>query len=154
MSRAPRAAVWAGGRRLRGVAADCTASGPTRSFAPTTRGRWRSGSSKPRIPAGASILVQPYSVPLTPSRESLIEALTQNLGGADAASTKFQIQLGLDPYPAPAYRLIWLGRGGLDAEKIYVDPAVLASPGGHGGAETPGRDVRCPEAVQYVWILS
>lgn len=78
------------------------------------------------IPPGATVLVQPYSVALTPSRESLVEALTRNLGGAEAASTKFRIQLSLDPYPEPAYRLIWLGRGGLDAEKIYVDPAELA----------------------------
>ena len=82
------------------------------------------------IPNGASILIQPYSVPLTPSRESLVEALTAHLGSAEAASTKFQIQLGLDPFPSPAYRLIWLGRGGLDAEKIYVDPSALAVPDG------------------------
>lgn len=81
------------------------------------------------IPTGASILIQPYSVPLTPSRESLVEALTANLGSAEAASTKFQIQLSLDPYPSPAYRLIWLGRGGLDAEKSYVDPAELVGSG-------------------------
>ena len=61
---------------------------------------------------------------LTPSREGLTEALTRNLGSAEAASTKFQLQLALDPYPSPAYRLIYLGRGGLDAEKIYVDPAA------------------------------
>jgi hypothetical protein len=78
------------------------------------------------IPGSSSILVQPYSVALTPSRASLVEALTQNLGSPEAASTKFQIQLALDPYPSPAYRLIWLGRGGLDAEKIYVDQAVVS----------------------------
>lgn len=81
------------------------------------------------IPGGASVLVQPYSVSLTPSREGLVEALTRNLGSAEAASTKFRIQLGLAPYPSPAYRLIWLGRGGLDAEKIYVDPAALSLDG-------------------------
>ncbi len=48
------------------------------------------------------------------------------------ASTKFQLQLALDPYPSPAYRLIYLGRGGLDADKIYVDPALL---GGSEGLE-------------------
>ena len=82
------------------------------------------------VPAGTTILIQPYSVPLVPSKESLIEALTRNLGDPAQASTKFQIQLGLDPYPAPNYRLIWLGRGGLDAEKIYVDPAQFAGPDG------------------------
>jgi 4-amino-4-deoxy-L-arabinose transferase-like glycosyltransferase len=80
------------------------------------------------VPAGSSVLIQPYSVPLRPSRASLEEALTANLGSLAAASTKFQIQLRLVPYPAPAYRLIWLGRGGLDADKIYIEPARLASP--------------------------
>jgi hypothetical protein len=73
------------------------------------------------IPAGSTVLVQPYSVPLTPSREALLEGLAHNLGSADAASTKFRLQLSLDPYPAPAYRVIYLGHGGLDAEKIYID---------------------------------
>jgi hypothetical protein len=84
------------------------------------------------LPAGATILTQPYSAVLTPSREGLTEALTRNLGSAEAASTKFRLQLSLDPYPSPAYRLIYLGRGGLDADKIYVDPAQL---GGSAGLE-------------------
>ena len=79
------------------------------------------------IPPGATVLIQPYSVVLNPSRESLIEALTRNLGTADAASTKYRIQLGVEPYPQPGYRLIWLGRGGLDADKIYVDPADVGA---------------------------
>jgi hypothetical protein len=79
------------------------------------------------IQPGATLLIQPYSVVLTPSREALVEALMSNLGSVEAASTKYQIQLGLDPYPQPAYRLIWLGRGGLDAEKLYVDPAALTA---------------------------
>ena len=41
------------------------------------------------------------------------------------ASTKFQRQLALAPYPQPAYRTIFLGDGGLDVDKIYVSPAVL-----------------------------
>jgi len=84
------------------------------------------------VPPGATILTQPYSSVLTPSRDGLIEALTRNLGSADAASTKFQLQLSLEPYPSPPYRLIYLGRGGLDAEKIYVDPSEL---GGNEGLE-------------------
>jgi 4-amino-4-deoxy-L-arabinose transferase-like glycosyltransferase len=72
------------------------------------------------IASGSTIAIQPYSVQLTPSREGLVEALTRNLGSASAASTKFQLQLSLEPYPAPAYRLIYLGSGGFDAEKIYV----------------------------------
>jgi Dolichyl-phosphate-mannose-protein mannosyltransferase len=72
------------------------------------------------IPPGSTIAIQPYSVQLTPSRDGLVDALTRNLGSADAASMKFQIQLSLDPYPAPAYRQIYLGSGGFDADKIYV----------------------------------
>lgn len=84
------------------------------------------------VPQGSTILTQPYSSVLTPSREGLSEALTRNLGSVGAASAKFQLQLSLEPYPSPAYRLIYLGRGGLDAEKIYVDPSQL---GGSAGLE-------------------
>ena len=77
------------------------------------------------VPEGATILTQPYSSALTPSRAGVVEALTRNLGSADAASIKFQLQLSLAPYPSPSYRLIYLGRGGLDADKIYVDPSEL-----------------------------
>jgi hypothetical protein len=84
------------------------------------------------VPQGSTILTQPYSSVLTPSRDGLTEALTRNLGSAGAASTKFQLQLSLNPDPSPAYRLIYLGRGGLDAEKIYVDPSEL---GGSAGLE-------------------
>lgn len=82
------------------------------------------------IPPGSTVLIQPYSAPLTPSRAGLVEALTRNLGSPEAASTKFQLQLSLDPYPEPAYRLIYLGRGGLDAEKIYVDYSQLGGAAG------------------------
>jgi hypothetical protein len=82
------------------------------------------------LPQGSTILTQPYSSALTPSREGLTEALARNLGSPGEASIKFQLQLALDPYPSPAYRLIYLGRGGLDADKIYVDPALLG--GGEG----------------------
>ncbi len=75
------------------------------------------------LPPGASILVQPYSAPLRPSRESLVEALRENLGSEQRASTKFQLMLGLTPYPSPAYRLIYLGDGGEDPEKIYISPS-------------------------------
>jgi hypothetical protein len=83
-----------------------------------------------QLPDGATILTQPYSAALTPSRAGLVEALTHNLGSADAASIKFRLQLTLDPYPSPSYRLLYLGRGGLDAEKIYVDPTTLGGPAG------------------------
>jgi dolichyl-phosphate-mannose-protein mannosyltransferase len=75
------------------------------------------------VPAGASILVQPYSAPLRQSRDGLLEALRAKLGSESRASIKFQLMLGLDPFPAPAYRLIYLGDGGEDADKIYVSPS-------------------------------
>jgi len=77
------------------------------------------------VPPGSTILVQPYSVALTQSRDSLVEALTATLGDPSRASTKFAIRLGLEPYPAPAYRTIYLGDGGLDADKIYVSPRAF-----------------------------
>jgi hypothetical protein len=77
------------------------------------------------VPSGTSVLVQPYSVPLRPSRAALVEALTTNLGSPERASVKFRRELALDPYPQPAYRTIYLGTGGLDVDKIYVDPAAF-----------------------------
>ncbi len=77
------------------------------------------------IAPGATVLLQPYSVPLQQSRESLVEALTATVGGPERASTKFAQRLRLDPYPAPAYRTLFLGDGGLDADKIYVSYAEV-----------------------------
>ena len=91
---------------------------------------------------GTTVLIQPYSVPLPQSRQGLLEALRSHLGDERRASTKFQLQLGLSRWPAPAYRLIWLGTGGLDVDKLYVDPATL---GGRAGLE-PLRRL----GVQYV----
>jgi hypothetical protein len=77
------------------------------------------------VPDGSTIAIQPYSVQLAPSRAGLVEALTRNVGSAEAASTRFKLQLAQSPYPAPAYRLIYLGSGGLDADKIYVEYSQL-----------------------------
>ena len=79
------------------------------------------------IADGSSVAVQPYSVQLATSKAGLIEALTRNVGSAAAASTKFQLQLAQSPYPSPAYRLIYLGSGGLDADKIYVEYPALGT---------------------------
>jgi hypothetical protein len=78
-----------------------------------------------RVPAGASVLVQPYSVQLRPSRAALSEALTQHLGSPERATVRFQRELALDPYPAPAYRVLYLGTGGLDVDKIYLAPSAF-----------------------------
>ena len=94
------------------------------------------------IPAGATVLLQPHGVPLRQSREGLLEALRANLGSPARASIKFQEQIALDPYPAPAYRTIFLGSGGHDADKIYVTTASLDA----GFAHSPARAM----GVQYV----
>ena len=122
--RAPRLAPWVVVAAL--AASPLAASARTGAFFRTDDTRTLAQRYiESHLPSGTTILIQPYSVPLAPSKDSLVEALTRNLGGTAQASTKFQIQLGLEPYPQPSYRLIWLGRGGLDAEKIYVDPSQL-----------------------------
>jgi hypothetical protein len=77
------------------------------------------------IPEDSTVAIQPHSVVLTPSRQGLVEAISRSSGDIDRASTKVKLQLSLDPYPSPAYRLIYLGSGGLDADKIYVDYTQL-----------------------------
>jgi len=76
------------------------------------------------IPAGATILVQPYSAPVRRSREALAEALRTNLGSEQRASIKFQLMLGAEA-ANPSYRLIYLGDGGEDPDKIYVSPKAF-----------------------------
>jgi hypothetical protein len=80
-------------------------------------------------PSGRTILVQPYSVALHESREGLTAAVLAHAGALDRISTKSRLRLATSPWPHPAYRLLWLGEGGLDDDKIYVDPdAVAANP--------------------------
>jgi hypothetical protein len=87
--------------------------------------RWIARSVVP----GASILVQPYSVPLRMSHAALVEALTVHLGSPARASVKFQRQLALSPYPSPAYRTIYLGSGGLDKDRLYLEPSAFTESG-------------------------
>lgn len=96
------------------------------------------------LPAGSSVLIQPYSVALRQSRASLVESLEHNLGSADRASTKFRLLLGLTPYPSPAYRLVFLGDGGLDADKIYISYGAFTADRGL----APARDL----GVQHVVV--
>jgi len=77
------------------------------------------------VPAGRTVLIQPYSAPLHRSRDSIVEALRQHLGSESRASVKFQLQLAATPYPSPAYRLIYLGDGGDDPDKIYLSPRAF-----------------------------
>jgi hypothetical protein len=82
------------------------------------------------IPPGSSLLVQPYGPPLRQSRDALIEALRTHLGSETTASVKFQQILALQPYPSPAYRLLYLGDTGLDKDKLYVLPNEFSSEAG------------------------
>jgi hypothetical protein len=75
------------------------------------------------LPDGATILTQPYSVPLEPTAASLREAVQRS--GKDLP-TKTRLQIERAPYPAPAFRLIYLGRG-LDADKVYLPLETLAT---------------------------
>jgi len=82
------------------------------------------------LPPGTSVALQPNSVPLVQSRDSLVEALRASLGDERRASTKFALRLNLEPYPSPAYRTILIGDGGLDADKIYVSYSELGRAAG------------------------
>ncbi|HMJ86425.1 MAG TPA: hypothetical protein VK504_24780, partial [Vicinamibacterales bacterium] len=84
----------------------------------------------------------PYSVPLPESRQSLVDALREHVGDLRKASTKSQLRLELPSWPEPSYRVIYLGHGGLDADKIYVDYPEL---GGSAGLSALER-----RNVQYV----
>jgi uncharacterized membrane protein len=68
------------------------------------------------VPGGATILTQPYSVPLEPTAEALREAVRRS---GKALPTKTRLQIERDPYPSPAYRLVYLGFG-MDADKLYL----------------------------------
>ena len=78
-----------------------------------------------QVPDGATVLVQPYSVQLAQSREGLEEALRERLGSLDALPTRSRLRLAVSPWPRPSYRVLWLGDGGLDEDKIYIEYADL-----------------------------
>lgn len=83
------------------------------------------------VPVNSTILVQPYSAPLSQSRDALIEALTAKLGDPSRAPLKHRLQLAATPFPAPAYRLLYLGESGKttsapgDVDKIYISPRAI-----------------------------
>ncbi len=147
-----QAASWAGSRRAVVVATAVTLLVSAPAAVAAAHGDWffRQADTRTlaldyiesRIPAGSTVAVQPYSVPLRQSREGLVEALRAHLGSETRASIRFQLELSLAPYPEPSYRTIYLGTGGLDVDKIYVPPSAL------GGAArlVPLRDL----AVTYV----
>jgi hypothetical protein len=69
-----------------------------------------------RVPAGTTILSQPYSVPIESTAAALREAVERS---GRVMPTRTQLQIVRDPYPAPAYRVLLMGRG-LDADKLYM----------------------------------
>ena len=73
------------------------------------------------LPAGATILTQPYSVPLEPTAASLREAVERS---GKEMPTKTRLQIEREPYPSPAYRLLYFGLG-LDADKLYLPVETL-----------------------------
>ncbi len=93
-----------------------------------------------RIPAGATILIQPYSVPVTPTAEVLREAVQRT--GKDMP-LKTRLEIARSPYPSPAYRVLYLGRG-LDADKIYIPYDQL-------NGRDPLQPVRADRVAFVVW---
>ena len=82
-----------------------------------------------QIPPGSSILIEPQSVPLRQSPEGLREALRfHRIREADTPEKSRQMQ-ALDPYPQPAYRLVYLGDGGRDIDKVYISQTAFAGGG-------------------------
>ena len=73
------------------------------------------------VPDAATILTQPYSVPLEPTADSLREAVART---GKEMPTKTRLQIERSPYPSPSYRLIYLGFG-LDADKLYLSAERL-----------------------------
>jgi hypothetical protein len=78
-----------------------------------------------QVPDGATVLIQPQSVQVAQSRAGLEEALRARLGSLDNLPTRSRLRLAVSPWPQPSYRLLWLGDGGLDEDKLYVGYAEL-----------------------------
>jgi len=78
------------------------------------------------VRSGSTIAMQPYSAPIRQSRDGLIEALRAKLGDESRAPLKYRLQLAASPYPAPAFRILYLGESGktlgppADVDKIYL----------------------------------
>ena len=77
------------------------------------------------VPAGSTVLLQPYSVELEPTADVLREAVKRS---GREMPTKTRLQVTRTPYPSPAYRVIYLGRG-LDADKVYLPYDALGADG-------------------------
>jgi hypothetical protein len=97
----------------------------TREDTRTEARRWIEAN----VPDGAGVAVQPYSVPLETSRDWQLATLGQ-AGPREPMGSRARGLLARAPYPAPAYRLVILGSGGLDRDKRFLaSDAILAAPG-------------------------
>ncbi len=91
------------------------------------------------VPDGATILIQPYSVQLAQSRESLEESLRARLGSLEPLPTRARLRLAVVAVAAPVVSPAVARHGGLDEDKIYLSSGNLAAtrsrpfvPGGWG----------------------
>jgi hypothetical protein len=100
------------------------------------------------VPSGAGVLVQPYSVPLPESRQSLVDALTEHLGDPRKASTKSQLRLQLPDMARAVVSRHLPGarrpRRGQDLRRLSRGGRI----GGIVGPRAPQRAVRRPETLQ------
>jgi len=99
------------------------------------------GAIEANLEAGAGVAVEPYSVQLNTSREQLIAALDAAHVTPERAGRRVRAMLQREPYPSPAYRLYYIGEGGMDEDKIYIAPASLALRAGERAPATPCLDV-------------
>jgi hypothetical protein len=76
-------------------------------------------------PAGSTVAIEPYSVQLQPTREQFTAALAAAGINPDRPGHRARMLLARSPYPSPAYRLLYIGDGGMDEDKIYVPPAAF-----------------------------
>ncbi len=84
----------------------------------TTARHWVEG----RVPASSTVLIDPYSVPLVPDRSHLVDTLRRNGVAPAAAGRQVRMLLSREPYPAPAYRVFYLGQNEVDRERRYLAP--------------------------------
>ncbi|MEI6667374.1 MAG: glycosyltransferase family 39 protein [Acidobacteriota bacterium] len=78
------------------------------------------------LPAGASVAVEPYSVQLETTREQLSAAMQAAGARRDRGGRRSHALLARTPYPSPAYRLFYVGDGGMDDDKIYLRPLAFS----------------------------
>jgi len=86
-----------------------------------------------RVPAGAGVAVEPYSVQVPATRAQLLAALEAAGIKPEHAGRRSRTMLARNPYPAPAYRLYYIGERGMDEDKIYLAPASFARRAGWTG---------------------